>query len=41
MQNNDKSEHYPNAPLIEALVDVQVSMPATFNVELLSISLIV
>ena len=36
MQNNDKSEHYPNAPLIEALVDIQVSMPATFNVELLS-----
>lgn len=36
MLNNDKSEHYPNAPLIEALIDIQVSMPATFSVELLS-----
>ena len=36
MLNNDKSEHYPNAPLIEALVDIQVSMPSTFNVELLT-----
>ena len=36
MLNDDKSEHYPNAPLIEALVDIQVSMPATFSVELLS-----
>jgi uncharacterized protein (TIGR04255 family) len=36
MLNNDELEHYPNAPLIEALVDIQVSMPSTFSVDLLT-----
>ena len=36
MPNNDKSEHYPNAPLIEALIDIQVSMSPTYNVESLT-----